>query len=174
MRPHLEKFTGESYKSRQQELGIDLLTLFMLGIQSLCLETSKRTLCYLDSSQLAKICPWTHHVAILCSWTVLGHRLRSPTPLTCKALKGVFQHWASYPWCPLLCEFLLCNHQAIIYLMKLGKTTFSAKHFNLVLYSKTIAKLFYINLIHKHVHKGTTTKNIASWFRNKKFILYLH
>lgn len=35
--------------------------------------------------------------------------------------------------------------------------------------------MFYINLIHKHVHKGATPKNIiASWFMNKKFILYLH
>lgn len=37
-----------------------------------------------------------------------------------------------------------------------------------------IAKVFYINLIHKHVHKRITIKNIASWFMNKKFILYLH
>lgn len=132
----------------------------MVGIQSLHLETSKRALCYPDSSQFAKTCPRKHHVAILCSWTVLGHRLRSPVPLTCKALKGVFQHWANYSQGPLLCGFLLYNHQAIMYLMRLGKTTFSAKHFNLVLYSKTIAKMVYINVIHKHVHKGTTTKNI--------------
>lgn len=75
------------------------------------------------------------------------------------------------------CNVFLCaafTYAAIIYLMELGESSIFGTHFHLVLYSKTTAKRLYINLIHRHIHKGTTTENIASWFMNRKFTLYLH
>lgn len=62
-----------------------------------------------------------------------------------------------------------------IYLMKLCEII----HFqqNVLIWSYIKRPNFqgvYINLIHKHVHKRITIKNITSWFMNKKFICYLH
>lgn len=75
-----------------------------------------------------------------------------------------------------MCLILIYDYQTIISLVKLWKII----HFqqNVLIWSyinkDPIAKVFYINLIHKHVHKRITIKSTASWFMNKKFILYLH
>lgn len=57
MRPHVERFTVESPKSRQQEPGIDLVTRSVIEIQSLGLAQTKTTPRDLDSFQFARTSP---------------------------------------------------------------------------------------------------------------------
>lgn len=166
---------GESRKSRQQELGIDLFVLSIVETWSLCLKTSKRSRRYCGSLYVAKTWPCKQrccHPVILNSArpqtesnSFLSFNNASRWYSTLGKLPAVFSAVQISPVQPS--SHHLPNETG-------EKTTFSAKHFNLVLYSKTIAKIFYINLIHRRVHKGTTTENTASWFMSKKFTLYLH
>lgn len=94
---------------------------------------------------LLKYDPESINVAILVSLATRGHRLKGwvleNVEQCLKAISITVQvtRFGNL----FMCAFLLCDHPTIIYLVKLWKIIYCpAKCFNLVLYQKTIAKVF--------------------------------
>lgn len=75
-------------------------------------------------------------------------------------LKGYFQNSASHQQDLLVCAFLINDHQNPCWPHEVvKKLTFFNKMFSFgPKFEDPLAKMFYINLIHKHVHKRNHSK----------------